>query len=164
MSNLVEVSQYINSRTYEFIEKLKETYDIKEDELNKIIKNINMNITKKKKVIATNEIKCCAVMKTGSRKGQQCLGKVKEGSYCNRHSKLEGSSLENSQEPKLDYEYTARLNRFNRYEFGKTGLIFKSQNEIYVIGKQLDDGNIIKLSDEDKELCKKYKLKYIKDK
>jgi hypothetical protein len=72
------------------------------------------------------------------------------------------SRQNDEEENKLDYEYTARLNRHGKYEFGKTGLIFKSQTEIYIIGKQLDNGTVVKLSDEDKDLCKKHKLRYIK--
>ena len=49
------------------------------------------------------------------------------------------------------------------YEVDPTkGFMFSTNPEIYIIGKQLDNGSIIKLSDEDKELCRKHKLKYVK--
>lgn len=143
-----------------FIDKIKEKYNYTDDQIKAMINRID--ITGKIKIKKTEcQITCENIMKSGNRKGQKCGGRVKEGNLCARH--IKSGDMESSKEKiELDYEYTAKLNRHGKYEFGKTGLIFKSQTEIYIIGKQLDNGTIIKLCDEDKELCRKHKLKYVK--
>lgn len=157
-----ETTHLIQTRFSEFLEKLKDKYNYTEQELENIVKNID--ITGKNKLRGKDVNLCECTIKSGSRKGQKCGSKTKDGEkYCTRHIKQQSlDEKQNEEENKLDYEYTARLNRHGKYEFGKTGLIFKSQTEIYIIGKQLDNGTIVKLSDEDKELCKKHKLRYVK--
>lgn len=159
--SIIDTAEAIHTRFSEFIQKVKDKYEYTDDQLKDILEKIDPTGKNKIKKIVVEDTLCEFIMKTGNRKGQKCWAKVKEGDFCTRHAKL-GEMESSREETKLDYEYTAKLNRHSRYEFGKTGLIFKSQTEIYIIGKQLDNGSIVKLSEEDKELCKKHKLKYVK--
>jgi hypothetical protein len=50
-------------------------------------------------------------------------------------------------------------NQFGNYEFPETGLVF-NQDRI-VIGKQQDDGTVDDLTEEDIDVCNRYKLDYV---
>ena len=52
-----------------------------------------------------------------------------------------------------------RTNAFGNLEHPETSLVFNRKTE-HVIGKQNDDGTICSLTDEDIQLCKKFKFKF----
>ena len=52
-----------------------------------------------------------------------------------------------------------RRNRFGRFEHAETRLVFDQVNRV-VIGKQEDDGSLSDLTEDDIELCKKFKFMY----
>ena len=116
--SLVETSKVIYTRFSEFIQKIKEKYNYTDEELKSILEKIDPTIKNKVKKQDVEDTICEFIMKTGARKGQKCCAKVKEGNFCNRHAKL--GELESSrEETKLDYEYTAKLNRHGRYNLAK---------------------------------------------
>ena len=61
---------------------------------------------------------------------------------------------------KLDNMFIITKNSYGNFVFGKTGLIFKGATEKYIVAKEGDNGSWNPLSDEDIELCKKFRLKY----
>ena len=54
-----------------------------------------------------------------------------------------------------------KLNAFDRYAYGSTGLILKSKDDQRIIGRQTGDGSILDLTSEDIELCRRRKLDFI---
>lgn len=52
-----------------------------------------------------------------------------------------------------------RRNNWGNFEHAESSLVFNNKNN-KVIGKQLDDGNVAKLTDEDIETCNKFKFDY----
>ena len=52
-----------------------------------------------------------------------------------------------------------RRNNWGNFEHAETGLVFNNKSN-KVIGKQLDDGNVEKLTDYDIEICHKFKFDY----
>ena len=54
-----------------------------------------------------------------------------------------------------------KLNAFDRYAYGSTGLILKSKDDQRIIGRQTANGSILDLTAEDIELCRRRKLGFI---
>jgi hypothetical protein len=106
---------------------------------------------------------CIALIKSGARKGAPCGKKVStksiSESYCGTHYKLEDKKDKDNEIDGLLF----RLNKWNNYTFGDTGLVLKSDKEKKIIGKQTIDGVIVDLSEDDIALCKMRKLKFIKN-
>ena len=166
----------IDTRINSYLEKVSVNYKIGIEELAKILQssieensinnllNSSNKISKKDTKIAekTNENnnvpenKCVAKMKSGARKGQECGQKVCKTSdkFCTRHINCQVEEKEEIKGPIF------RLNKFNNFSFGDTGLIMKSKTERYIIGKQLADGTVLDLSEDDIKVCVQYKFKY----
>ena len=84
----------------------------------------------------------------------------------NKESKVEKKEKPTQSKPPIVKKLMAeipvipiRRNTFGNLEHSETGLIFDRVTET-VIGKQQTDGKIKELTEEDIELCKKYKFKY----
>ncbi len=110
---------------------------------------------------------CKAELKTGERKGESCGRTVSKKSatrkYCGAHVRLETTgAVREKQGEDLD-GVVFRLNRWNNFTFGETGLILKSGTEKKIIGKQLSDGSVVDLSDDDISLCKRRKIKFVRN-
>lgn len=114
---------------------------------------------------------CKHIMIRGERKGQNCGVKTsKDNSYCARHKKPEEKTpTKTVKESIVSKKVTknvptgtiiARRNKdLDAYWHQETGFVFKSATDQQVVGKCVD-GNLISLSEEDKELCKTMNLTY----
>jgi hypothetical protein len=168
----------VDTRFNNYLEQLSTNYKIGLDELEKLLQssiddimNNNLNGTSNKilkkdtkksektdntETTNASETKCVAKMKSGARKGQECGQKICKNSdkFCSRHINAQVEEKEEIKGPIF------RLNKFNNFSFGDTGLIMKSKTERYIIGKQLADGTVLDLTEDDIKVCKQYKFKY----
>lgn len=171
MSNaLAEFAVYVEDKFKLFIRKIKDEYNIPEETLLKILSHKDFS-----KLLLSRPIKskkdnlegeCSAELKSGARKGEMCGKKIsvksETGKYCGTHVKLETISAVKEKQALDDIGgLVFRLNKWNNYTFGETGLILKSKTEKKVIGKQLTDGIILDLGPDDISICKRWKLKFI---
>jgi hypothetical protein len=112
---------------------------------------------------------CKHIMIRGERKGQNCGVKTsKDNSYCARHKKPEEKTPTKSKKVTKDDVPTgtiiARRNKdLDAYWHQETGFVFKSATDQQVVGKCVD-GNLISLTEEDKELCETMNLTYAETK
>jgi len=115
---------------------------------------------------------CKHIMIRGERKGQNCGVKTsKDNSYCARHKKPEEKtptkvvkeSIISKKVTKDDVPSGTIIARRNKdldaYWHQETGFVFKSATDQQVVGKCVD-GNLISLTEEDKELCETMNLTY----
>jgi len=56
-------------------------------------------------------------------------------------------------------DLNVRRNAYNNFEHAETGLVFDPKEKI-VIGRQDDNGTVVDLTDDDIQLCKKFKFKW----
>jgi hypothetical protein len=175
-SQLISFFLYVEDKFGKFITEVQDELNIPEEILKDILarqefRDIFSGKHKQYKVILSNskEVKkeegCISKLKSGARKGELCGKKISASSdtkkYCGMHIKLETvAAVKDKQAEELDGP-VFRLNRWNNFAFGDTGLILKSGTERQVIGKQLSDGSIVDLSTDDICLCKRRSLKFI---
>lgn len=149
----------------------------------------NNNQNSSDQTSSSKQNSCQMILKSGIRKGQLCGTKLKgNGQYCNRHNKTSKED-ERNEPPMTKFKPTKessveelkikgnepldeflkkippeglifKKNKHGYFQFGETGLVFKSCKEKVIIGKQLDNGEIQSLTEEDIMICKKYKLRY----
>lgn len=126
-------------------------------------------ITREKIMVANKDMLAAMCKKKGLKMSgkkeelvQRLLDSLKESSEEPKKSppklkKGEDSPVVKSVKDKAG-ELAIRRNKFGHFEHMQTHLIFNSEKLVF--GKQLDDGTVADLVDEDIELCKKYKLPY----
>ena len=133
------------------------------------VKNIpRLNPIQYKQKIDSHEL-CVYKLKSGLRKGQECGKKISPKSetrkFCGIHLKKE--NVYESKTVDVDNEddvFVIRKNKFDNFVYGNTGLVFKSSKHKFIVGRQNNHtGKVEKLSDNDIDLCKKYKLRYKKE-
>jgi len=179
---LSEFFLHIQEKFKEFIIQLQIDHNIPEktllrileqDEFQNFAAGIEFSKVTKKPVKSTKPKEepageCMAVVKSGIRKGQACGKKISDksdtGRYCGVHAKLEQTpeAIKKKEEDELDGILFLK-NKYNNYAFGDTGLILESDTVRKVIGRQLPDGNILDLTNDDIALCKLRKLKFIRN-
>lgn len=143
-----------------FCQALHEQYDIPLEVMHDILKNENVVKVKAKIPLKEKTSQCTALLKSGARKGQQCTLKATEASnfkYCTRHKKVEDNII-----PDKEDEIVFKKNKFGYLTYGKTGLILKSDEERFIIGRQDESGNILDLDDDGIDICKRKKFKFVK--
>lgn len=159
--NIIEDFENYFSR---FITELNERFDIPFTAMMNIINNkISTPVVPDTRTVSGGNV-CEGIVKSrGSPCGAKVSAKSVSGKYCGRHLKLETTSI--AKEVPTEYEGSLIWvkNEFGRLTFGKTKLILKSAEEMYVIGTQDDESNISDLTPEDIDLCKKFRFKYIRN-
>lgn len=123
----------------------------------------------KKKELSDGQT-CIQPMKSGPNKGHPCganpSAKSTTGKFCGRHLRAEAAydhveiDAKNADDKIDEKGMIIRRNKNGNFVFGETGLVFKSDKEKIIIGRQLNDGTVVNLTDEDIKLCKKNKLKH----
>lgn len=114
----------------------------------------------------------------GEKSGQQCTSRCAEGlNTCKRHEAKNGSKTKSQKKEKsVTTEKVPRVlsmmenkkssvnitkNKFGNLELSGSGLVFNLQNDKQVaVGRQLDSGEVLKLSETDVELCKSLRVQY----
>ncbi len=64
----------------------------------------------------------------------------------------------------LKIKHVIHKNKFGNFVHLPTGLVFKSRTENVIYGRQDEEGNILDLTDEDIQICKKLEFKVVKTK
>lgn len=178
IQDLVEYYSYMQCKFEEYITQIQEDHDVPDSVLRSILARPEFQdmimgkepMREDSTLIKTSEKKgecageCMAVMKSGARKGEACGKKVSDksntGRYCGTHVKQETECQEKKEDHDLE-GVVFRLNKFGNWVFGDTGLILQSGEVKKIIGKQLSDGHIYDLEDDDIALCKMRKFKFI---
>lgn len=164
-----------------YMNVLSEKYNLTIDDLKSLIKDVkidNNKVDNNKKNKENNNEKdikeelkeqriCTFKIKTGKRKNEECGAKVSKlsetGNYCGRHvanEKKEEQQKERQKEKDDIQGNLFKLNKFNNFAYGETGLILKSKEDQFIIGKQDENGDIHDLKEEDIMVCKRNKFKY----
>ena len=109
----------------------------------------------------------------GPRSGECCKDKISSksqtGNYCTKHiihenkAQIEKKTKNTKKEDKNDMKYKITKNKFGNYTHSATGLVFRSAQEKVIYGRQDDEGVIHPLTEEDLEVCKKFKFPVAKD-
>ncbi len=117
-----------------------------------------------------DETGCVHLMLRGPRSGDCCGEKIstksETGKYCTKHISHENKTKVDKKtkiKEKEDTKYRIAKNRFGNYTHSSTGLVFRSAKEKVVYGKQDDKGDIHDLTEDDIQMCKKYKFQVVKD-
>ena len=117
--------------------------------------------------------KCPYVYIKGKKEGQTCNSKTKKGNvYCSRHKKFEGTTVTKKKKilptvkktkKQIEPDITLVFNKtINKIWHNKTRLVFKSKDELIVIGKYIE-GELTKLTEEDINTCKSNRFIYDKN-
>jgi hypothetical protein len=150
-------------------------------------KTIN-EVLKKASAKATSKSKCVHPIAKGDKKGQPCGVSVSEesksGNYCKKHLTQEGKEEKKvetkkaapvkgkkeevilskqelkEQIEKRTQEVEVRRNKHGNWEHYGSGIVLDKQTR-KAYGRQLDDGSVLPLSEEDIEVCKCVGFKYI---
>lgn len=150
--------QDFNKNIPAFIDRLCDTYGMNQDDLLDVWTSVVVSADSEKEMNSS----CCVEIKWGPRAGQPCEGKIskksKSRTVCNRHISQDGRKVSVKN---LKDSVVFMKNNYGRYVFGSTGLIIVSEDDRRVCGKELSDGTVIDLTDEDIKLCQLRKLKYI---
>jgi hypothetical protein len=115
---------------------------------------------------------CCVhLLSRGPRIGEECGNKIHKnsqtGKYCTIHIKLENKAHKEVKKSKKKEKSNVEIaikkdSNYGRYVHTSTGLVFKSPTEKIIIGRQDENGNLLKLTNEDIENCKKHRFVYDK--
>ena len=130
------ISRYQNS----LIEKVSKKFNISRDELKEIILGNDEN--------PQNILTCTHIFKRGKNTGRTCNSKIESGTLCKKHKKKPILVMRK-------YKFFPDL-----FLHGETGFLVRDKKE-GVIGKiyeQEQEHSIIPLSDEDKKICKEWRL------
>ncbi len=150
-------------------------------------KNIN-EVLKKASSKTSSKAKCIHPIAKGDKKGQPCGVSVsdesKTGNYCKKHLTQEGKEEKKvetkkaapvkakkeevilskqelkEQIEKRTQEVEVRRNKYGNWEHYGSGIVLDKQTR-KAYGRQLDDGTVSPLSEEDIEVCKCVGFKYI---
>ena len=163
-------------------------YDIEDEDIpapQKVEKkNIN-EVLKKAQSKSTSKAKCIHPIAKGDKKGQPCGVSVsdesKSGNYCKKHLTQEGKEEKKvekkpvktkkeevilskqelkEQIEKRTQEVEVRRNKYGNWEHYGSGIVLDKQTR-KAYGRQLEDGTVSPLSEEDIEVCKCVGFKYI---
>lgn len=155
---------------------LQEDDEVKENK--KTTKKSKATIKKKKDETNYEESSsdgCMHKLLRGPRSGDCCGEKISSksqtGTYCIKHISHENktqaekkiSKKDTCIDEKKEAKYTISKNKFDNYCHTPSGLVFRSAQEKVVYGRQDSDGDIHPLTEEDIEICKKYKFPIAKD-
>lgn len=163
----------LNSALYEIINdvlneaslKLSEKFNIPIDEIGHVWNTLKLTSSYKQKENINEEISGCTRILTRVRVGECCGKKISKksetGKYCTTHLSHERET----KKPKVD-EFSCNY-RFNKSKFGNythsTGLAIRSQTNKKIYGREDKDGIVQPLTEEDIELCKKFRFVYEKN-
>lgn len=138
-----------------------EIIETDEDVLNLLLQNnLRESLGKYKLDSMTNA--CNVIIKTGSRKGEECGKPLKNGDRCCKlHSKNNQNTPEETKEED-DTVYIIRKNEHNNFVYGNTGLIFKSSLEKYIVAREGLKGEWLPLDECDIIECKRLGLRWKK--
>lgn len=175
MNKLDEFAEYVQGKFTEFINVLEEELEVPRativtilarKEFQELSQDVSSNSPLKSPSGSTCESNgCIAMIKSGVRRGQECGKKIslqsESKNYCGTHLKHETLGAVREKEAEAIDGFIFRLNDKGRYVFGDTGLILKSVDDKKIIGKQLPDGSVADLTEEDIALCKRRKLRFI---
>lgn len=118
---------------------------------------------------------CVHKLLRGPRSGDCCGDKISNksqtGNYCTKHIAHENktqaekktSKKDKDVDEKKDAKYTISKNKFGNYCHTPSGLVFRSAKEKVVYGRQDSEGDLHPLTEEDIQICKKYKFPMAKD-
>lgn len=139
-------------------------YDIWNDMCNDFKLDNKTPTSTKVKTKSKLENKCQAILQRGKRAGEAC-GKKCEHQFCKIHGKHIVEDLPQDKITDADTIPEKIIIRKNRsldvLWHPRTRFIFKSKDELIVIGKVTDTDTQIDLEESDIEICKKWKFKYI---
>ena len=163
-------------------------YEIDEEEIpspQKVEKKTINEVLKKASAKSTSKSKCVHPIAKGDKKGQPCGVSVsdesKSGNYCKKHLGQEGKEEKKvetkpvkakkeevilskqelkEQIEKRTQEVEVRRNKHGNWEHYGSGIVLDKQTR-KAYGRQLDDGSVAPLSEEDIEICKCVGFKYI---
>jgi hypothetical protein len=113
------------------------------------------------------EVTCCALIKSGERKGDPCgkaiSKKSTSGKYCGRHLKLENSAefLRKKEEEEIGGP-VFRASKHGHFTFGETGLVLEPKKRI-IIGRESTEGKMEDLDEDAITLCRKFRFKFVRD-
>jgi len=136
------------------------------DVLNLLLQN-NLRVSLGKCKVDNMNV-CRTIIKSGTRKGEECGKTFKSGERaCKIHSKFKPTTTTTNtiieEEPcEEDEVYIIRKNLYNNFVYGNTGLIFKSSTEKYIVAKEGNKGEWLPLDDDDIAVCKKNGLRWKK--
>lgn len=173
-TNITTWANELSNLFNEFINQINEQLNIPHDDLWLIWKKIGIDephnniINKANKSYNTETPRFCIMeLRSGPRKGEECGKKITGTSnniYCTIHAKKNKSNspvTSNVMDETNNLGLIFKKNRWGRYQFGSTGLVLSDSNDKRIIGKQLENGLIADLTDDDIMLCKRRKLKYV---
>jgi len=174
---------------YKTVRHDSKPYEIDEEEIpspQKVEKKTINEVLKK--ASAKSKTKCVHPIAKGDKKGQPCGVSVSEesksGNYCKKHLTQEGKEEKKvetkktapvkgkkeevilskqelkEQIEKRTQEVEVRRNKHGNWEHYGSGIVLDKQTR-KAYGRQLDDGNVSPLSEEDIEVCKCVGFKYI---
>ena len=162
-----------------FIEIISTKYDLSEEELLNIwegntikpVKKINKHVENTPSSSDTNNNRSKTELMKCSKNElvEMCKerGIKRSGSKAELATRLTGGEVVNSPVAKTPVakkivakisKITVNRNQFGNYEHPETSLVFNSS--LFVIGKQLDDGSVASLTEDDIDLCNQFKFKY----
>ena len=175
---------------YNSVRGVPQEYEVDDEEIpapQKVEKKTINEVLKKASAKSTSKTKCIHPIAKGDKKGQPCGVSVsdesKSGNYCKKHLTQEGKEekkVEKKPAPvkakkeevilskqelkeqieKRTQEVEVRRNKFGNWEHYGSGIVLDKQTR-KAYGRQLDDGNVAPLSEEDIEICKCVGFKYI---
>jgi len=165
-----------------------EDEDIPMSSPQKVEKKTINEVLKKASAKATSKSKCIHPIAKGDKKGQPCGVAVsdesKSGNYCKKHLTQEGKEEKKvetkkaapvkakkeevilskqelkEQIEKRTQEVEVRRNKYGNWEHYGSGIVLDKQTR-KAYGRQLEDGTVAPLSEEDIEVCKCVGFKYI---
>jgi hypothetical protein len=105
---------------------------------------------------------CKAIIKSGARKNQKCLAKPKQNGFCTRHQKQQEIEYKRP-EPLIDEKTKLPMFKKHRGYYVFSDLVIRSLEDKRVTGRIDNEGTIHKLTEDDINFIKKYRLKYIED-
>lgn len=172
-----------SSQAYEIDEEdipIQPSQNVEKKTINEVLKKASTKSSSKSKCIHPNA--------KGGKKGQPCGVSVSEesktGNYCKKHLTQEGKEEKNvetkktapvkvkkeevilskqelkEQIEKRTQEVEVRRNKHGNWEHYGSGIVLDKQTR-KAYGRQLDDGSVAPLSEEDIEVCKCVGFKYI---
>lgn len=180
------IKTFVSGFLDEASKRIADRFDVPIDDVMEAFSDLHLSVGNEKRKESMKETSnesntdneevkgCIHRMIRGNRAGECCGEKISSksqtGKYCSKHIARENkvqSQLSKSKKTvpnKSETEYRISKNKFGNYTHTSTGLVFRSAKEKYVYGRQDEDGEIHDLTEEDIELCKKYKFPIYKAK
>ena len=163
------INEILKKMITEYSSKISEKCNIQEELLhdiwNDLCTDFKLDSNPVKKSYQTRSKltnKCQAILKRGKRTGEKC-GKKCENNFCKVHGKhiIEEIPQIEQVEETIPEKIVIRKNRqLDMFWHPRTRFVFKSKEELIVIGKITDTDTQVDLEDSDIDICKKWKFKY----